>query len=103
PGSGYTPTSQLPPSQQQHQQSTQQTQGDLPSRSHRPGTDTYTPTPLSARGGPDLGSSGAADTPPTTTYARAQLNTSAPPLTTAEKHCYFPAHNGSSTGKIPPL
>ncbi|KFZ19479.1 hypothetical protein V502_03634 [Pseudogymnoascus sp. VKM F-4520 (FW-2644)] len=58
PGSGYTPTSQLPPQQQQQQSSTQQiqaqqaqTQSDPQSRSHRPGTDTRTPTPLSALGG----------------------------------------------------
>ncbi|OBT49614.1 hypothetical protein VE04_10015, partial [Pseudogymnoascus sp. 24MN13] len=60
PGSGYTPTSQLPPQQQQQQQkSTQQQQGQTQSdplnRSHRPVTDTRTPTPLSARGGADIG------------------------------------------------
>ncbi|OBT73394.1 hypothetical protein VF21_08081 [Pseudogymnoascus sp. 05NY08] len=77
PGSGYTPTSQIPPQQhqqQQQQQSTQhqqaQTQSDPPNRSHRPGTDTRTPTPLSARGGADIGSyfspwsSECAHTPP---------------------------------------
>ncbi|KFY05316.1 hypothetical protein O988_00088 [Pseudogymnoascus sp. VKM F-3808] len=77
PGSGYTPTSQLPPqhSQQQQQVSAQQaqthTQSDSHNRSHRPGTDTRTPTPLSARaGGADIGSyfspwsSECAHTPP---------------------------------------
>ncbi|OBT95498.1 hypothetical protein VE01_05128 [Pseudogymnoascus verrucosus] len=73
PGSGYTPTSQLPP-QQQQQKSTQQQQGQTQSdplnRSHRPVTDTRTPTPLSARGGADIGSyfspwsSECAHTPP---------------------------------------
>ncbi|ELR01812.1 hypothetical protein VC83_04948 [Pseudogymnoascus destructans] len=57
PGSGYSPTSQLPP-KDQHQQSTEQQQGqtqsDPPNRSHRPGS--RTPTPLSARGGADIGS-----------------------------------------------
>ncbi|KFZ14584.1 hypothetical protein V501_03162, partial [Pseudogymnoascus sp. VKM F-4519 (FW-2642)] len=74
PGSGYTPTTQLPPQQQREQQSTQQQQGqtqsDPPNRSHRPVTDTRTPTPLSARGGADIGSyfspwsSECAHTPP---------------------------------------
>ncbi|OBT65414.1 hypothetical protein VE03_06109, partial [Pseudogymnoascus sp. 23342-1-I1] len=78
PGSGYTPTSQLPSQQQQQQSSTQQTQtqqahtqSDPHNRSHRPGTDTRTPTPLSARGAAEnLGSyfspwsSECAHTPP---------------------------------------
>ncbi|OBT44291.1 hypothetical protein VE00_05863 [Pseudogymnoascus sp. WSF 3629] len=75
PGSGYTPTSQLPPQQQQHQQqSTQQqqtqTQTDPLNRSRLPVTDTRTPTPLSALGGADIGSyfspwsSECAHTPP---------------------------------------
>ncbi|KFY23465.1 hypothetical protein V493_05843, partial [Pseudogymnoascus sp. VKM F-4281 (FW-2241)] len=76
PASGYTPTSQLPPQQQQQstpQIQTQQvqTQSDLHNRSHRPGADTHTSTPLSARGAAEnLGSyfspwsSECAHTPP---------------------------------------
>ncbi|KFY90481.1 hypothetical protein V498_05932 [Pseudogymnoascus sp. VKM F-4517 (FW-2822)] len=106
PSSGYTPTSQLPSQQQQQQQSSTQqiqaqqaqAQSDPHNRSHRPGTDTHTPTPLSARGAAEnLGSyfspwsSECAHTPP--------LGSRGPddePLKTSEQDGFF-AHRATHT------